>query len=363
MEEIVKDTCLYMHTRKSDGRIFYIGIGDKDRPTEKRGRNTHWYNTVNKHDYNVTIILEGLTWKRACELEVFMIAFYGREDKVGGCLVNKTDGGEGHKNPSEEARRANGDSKRKSQELYIEQCKEIHNDVYDYSKVKYVTNTKKVTIICKEHGEFKQDAGAHLVGHGCWKCANKKSKERQLKVQELFIEQCNEVHGDTYDYSKVVYKGHTKKVTIICKEHGEFKQDASKHLVGQGCKECSKKKQADKKRKNQELLIKQFKEVHGDVYDYSKVVYKSAHTKIIITCKNHGDFLQTPTSHRNGTNCPICVNMGTPKLTDDEVRWIRKNFIQRDKVYGLNPIAKKFNVSNFLISRVVSGESYKHVQY
>jgi hypothetical protein len=295
MEEIVKDTCLYMHTRKSDGRIFYIGIGDKDRPTEKRGRNTHWYNTVNKHDYNVTIILEGLTWKRACELEVFMIAFYGREDKVGGCLVNKTDGGEGHKNPSEEARRANGDSKRKAQELYIEQCKEIHNDVYDYSKVKYVTNTKKVTIICKEHGEFEQAA--------------------------------------------------------------------SKHLVGQGCKECSKKEQADKKRKNQELLIQQFKEVHGDVYDYSKVVYKSAHTKIIITCKNHGDFLQTPTSHRNGTNCPICVNMGTPKLTDDEVRWIRKNFIQRDKVYGINPIAKKFNVSNFLISRVVSGESYKHVQY
>ena len=86
----VRDTCLYMHTRKSDGRIFYIGIGDKDRPYEKSGRNVHWRNTVKTHDYDVTILADCLTWARACELEILMIAFYGRRDKVGGTLVNKT---------------------------------------------------------------------------------------------------------------------------------------------------------------------------------------------------------------------------------------------------------------------------------
>ena len=92
-----KNTCLYMHTRKTDGRIFYIGIGSKKRSKSKSRRNKHWRNTVNKYGYNITILLDGLTWKKACNLEIKMIAFYGRKDKVGGCLVNKTDGGEGAK--------------------------------------------------------------------------------------------------------------------------------------------------------------------------------------------------------------------------------------------------------------------------
>ena len=99
------DTCLYLHTRKSDGIIFYVGIGDKKRPYTKRGRNFHWLNTVNLYDYEVTVLLENLTWERACEIEIKMISFYGRADLGLGTLVNWTDGGEGAKNPSEEARK------------------------------------------------------------------------------------------------------------------------------------------------------------------------------------------------------------------------------------------------------------------
>ncbi len=362
MEETVKDTCLYMHTRKTDGRIFYIGIGGKDRPFEKTGRNKYWYNTVNKHDYNVVILLHELTWGRACELEMIMISFYGRYDKGLGPLVNMTDGGDGHKNPSEESRRANGDAKRKSQDIFIHQCREIHGDEYNYDLVDYVNQTKKITIVCKQHGQFNQIAGNHLVGVGCPKCANEESSKRQIKDQNIFIEEAKKVHGDSYDYKLVNYKGRNKKITIICKEHGEFTQTPGHHLNKQGCKKCGINKRADKKRKDQELLIQQYKEVHGNTYDYSKVVYVNAFKKITIICKEHGDFEQNPNSHRYGIGCPICANTGTPKLTDDEVRWIRKNFIQRDKVYGLKPMAEKFNVSGFLIGRVVKGESYKHVQ-
>ena len=101
-----------MHTRKSDGRIFYIGIGDKYRPYEKNGRNKYWYNTVNKHEYDVKILAEGLTWEEACNIEIKMIAFYGRRKPSPknlnyGCLVNMTDGGEGSKGViiSEETRK------------------------------------------------------------------------------------------------------------------------------------------------------------------------------------------------------------------------------------------------------------------
>jgi len=361
MEETVKDTCLYMHTRKSDGRIFYIGIGNEDRPTDKNGRNKYWCNTVNKHDYNVTILVNNLTWERACELEVIMIAFYGRKDTVGGPLVNLTDGGDGHKNPSEEARRSNGDAKRKDQNMFIQQCMEVHKNLYDYSKVEYFNQNTKVTIVCKEHGDFDQLAGNHLAGSSCPKCAIANLTQSQMKDQDVFIQQCKEVHGNTYDYSLLVYKGHAKKVTIICKEHGEFNQHAGGHLSGKGCKEFGKVKRADKKRTSYETFVQQCKLVHGERYDYSKVVYVSATKKVTIICKEHGEFDQNTTSHKNGNGCPTCADGGTKKLTDDQVRWIRKNFIPRDKKYGLKPLSQKFNVSGFLIGRVVKGESYVDV--
>jgi hypothetical protein len=93
-----RDTVLYKHIRKSDGIIFYIGIGNNKRPFSKRGRNQHWHNTIKKHDYIVEIITDNLTWDEACDLEIKFISFYGRNDLGLGNLVNWTDGGDGSKN-------------------------------------------------------------------------------------------------------------------------------------------------------------------------------------------------------------------------------------------------------------------------
>ena len=49
-------------------------------------------------------------------------------------------------------------------------------------------------------------------------------------------------------------------------------------------------------------FIKKAKEKHGDRYDYSKVHYINAKTKILITCKIHGDFNQTPCNHLSNYN-------------------------------------------------------------
>jgi hypothetical protein len=47
--------------------------------------------------------------------------------------------------------------------------------------------------------------------------------------------------------------------------------------------------------------------VHGNKYDYSKVNYINANTKVIIICKKHGEFLQTPHNHiTNKAGCPNC---------------------------------------------------------
>ena len=46
----------------------------------------------------------------------------------------------------------------------------------------------------------------------------------QNEKTKLFIEKSIKIHGDKYDYSKVVYIKSQEKVIIICKENGEFLQ-------------------------------------------------------------------------------------------------------------------------------------------
>ena len=58
--------------------------------------------------------------------------------------------------------------------------------------------------------------------------------------------------------------------------------------------------------KTQEEVIKEFKEVHGDRYDYSLVEYINARTRIKIICSEHGVFNQVPYEHKKGSNCKKC---------------------------------------------------------
>ena len=55
-----------------------------------------------------------------------------------------------------------------------------------------------------------------------------------------FVRRARVIHGDKYDYSKVVYVNSKTKVCIICKEHGEFWQTPAKHLQGYGCSKCNR---------------------------------------------------------------------------------------------------------------------------
>jgi hypothetical protein len=53
-----------------------------------------------------------------------------------------------------------------------------------------------------------------------------------------FIAKARAVHGKRYGYSKVKYQGSAKRVTIICKVHGKFRQKPADHIQGSGCKHC-----------------------------------------------------------------------------------------------------------------------------
>ena len=122
-------------------------------------------------------------------------------------------------------------------------------------------------------------------------------------TQEECLKRFKEVHGDKYDYSKVVFNNVDEKVCIICKEHGEFWQTPYKHINRkQGCPRCSRNVKFTK-----EDFIKESLKTHVIKYDYSEVEYKNAQKDVKIICPKHGAFLQNANKHRRGGNCPLCA--------------------------------------------------------
>ena len=123
-------------------------------------------------------------------------------------------------------------SKTSNSESFIQKSKELHNDKYCYSSVKYKNDISEVDIICTEHGIFKISPNQHLRGTGCKKCLNLSTD------LDSFIKKANLKHSEKYDYSNVVYTGKENKIDIICKKHGIFKQTPHNHLAGNGCPIC-----------------------------------------------------------------------------------------------------------------------------
>ena len=123
------------------------------------------------------------------------------------------------------------------------------------------------------------------------------------KSNDEFIREAQSIHHNKYDYSKVEYANNKTKVCIVCPEHGEFWQTPSDHLNGKGCPQCAGNVRCDK-----DTFIEKAKHIRNDRYDYSKVEYVNAHTKVCIICPEHGEFWQTPNNHLNGNGCPLCKN-------------------------------------------------------
>jgi len=60
-------------------------------------------------------------------------------------------------------------------------------------------------------------------------------------------------------------------------------------------------------KKTTKKFINESKKIHGDRYDYSKVVYVRNNDKVIIVCPKHGEFYKTPVHHLNrNQGCPKC---------------------------------------------------------
>jgi very-short-patch-repair endonuclease len=141
-----------------------------------------------------------------------------------------------------------------------------------------------------------------------------------------FKERAKKVHGDKYEYTKVDYKNNKTPVIITCPEHGDFFQLPGDHLRGSGCRGC-----AGTLPLNTEEFIKKAKKIHGEKYKYDKVDYKNNWTPVTITCPEHGDFSQIPSSHLSGHGCNKCAM----EQRHDSLRSNTEEFIEKaKKIHG-----------------------------
>lgn len=196
---------------------------------------------------------------------------------------------------------------------FIKKAINKHGHKYDYSLVKYVNSKTKIKILCSQHGVFEQTPSNHLLCKiACPKCSLIDRKKFN------YLEKFKSVHGDKYDYSLVDYKSTNEKVKIVCIEHGLFEQSPSNHIQGHGCPKCAIKKITKSKG---DFVIKANK-IHNNKYNYSKVKYINASTKVIIICPIHGEFKQSPNTH-------ISKKSGCVKCDQDKRKLNLKEFIDK----------------------------------
>lgn len=124
----------------------------------------------------------------------------------------------------------------KDNEKFINELKLIYGDFFDFNNIKYINNYTKVTIICPIHGEFNIRPIELLSGQGCSKCNRNLVQKKTL---DKYLEICNNIHNNKYDYSNIDFKNLSSKVKIICPTHGEFKQSLHLHSMKRGCPKCA----------------------------------------------------------------------------------------------------------------------------
>lgn len=192
--------------------------------------------------------------------------------------------------------------KKLTHKQYIEKLWD-NNEYYrkgDFEVSGLYTGGRNKLLIKDKYGECLVNPNNLLKG-------SKPSIQTSIDKTKYFIEKAKLVHGDKYDYSLVDYKSSEKsKIVITCKEHGNFEQTAHAHLCSQGCEECKRYSRLDGRRLTTEDFIEKADKVHNNLYLYTKSEVKGNKNKVIITCKKHGDFEQSPNSHLKGRGCRKC---------------------------------------------------------
>lgn len=222
-------------------------------------------------------------------------------------------------------------------EEFIEKAIAIHGTKYDYSKTVYKDRHSKVTIICKIHGEFSQEAKSHTNGSGCRECGLiKQGKNRKLTTED-FINRMIKTYGENkFDFTLTEYINTTKCVKAKCIKHDYIITKTPTSFFDKymhPCIKCHRENLPLVEIKNTEEFIKEAIKVHGENrYNYDKVIYQKKTGKVIIICNEcDNEFEQRIINHLNCEGCYNCARKNIIKKNTSNT----ETFIEKAiKIHG-----------------------------
>jgi hypothetical protein len=146
----------------------------------------------------------------------------------------------------------------------------------------------------------------------------------KYKSTDDIINEFKKIHGNTYNYSKVVYVNSLESIIIGCHKHGDFLQLPNVHKRGCGCPICAEITRGETQKLNViKNLLRLAINIHGDKYDYSKVDYIDSTIPVLIYCKKCKKYfnmlLSNHTRKQYPQNCPKCKCAGYSKK---QIQWL-----------------------------------------
>ena len=153
----------------------------------------------------------------------------------------------------------------------------------------------------------------------------------KAKTLEQYKEDINNTWGDLYEYNFEGYKSGNSIIKIYCHKHDHwFTKKAKVHVHNkQGCPKCGRERSINKQRKTNEQIKQEIIDKFGDIFILDRVEYKSAHKKIVLTCKEHGEFY---ISHHN----LMKSKKGCPKCSFENISSSLEEFIVKANVVHKN---------------------------
>lgn len=206
-----------------------------------------------------------------------------------------------------------------------ERVKKASGNTVEMSFDDFESQHAACSFTCKKHGVFsRKPIQAIKTRHPCPRCLREIDNQgvalSQDEIRKAFLR-----FGDVAELQSIQGIGKNAKIIFRClknESHG-VQETTTQNLYRKKmpCRQCAyeassrmraKSVRSTYVKKRQvffEKWLEQVKQIHKNKYDYSKVEFKNAHSKVEIVCPitEHGSFMQTPNNHlRKG--CAECAN-------------------------------------------------------
>ena len=173
----------YIHKRKIDGKVFYVGQGSGKRASWFHGRSKEWNNEASISGVDVEFVEKNISKEKSIELEIEYIDKYGMDN-----LTNKTLGGDGMFGyvMSEESKAKSKKSKtgfRHSEESKMKMSKSRKGVKKSASHIKNQADSMRGRTFSETHKENLSNALRNIKRDPEW--GRKSGEARMMKIRCL----------------------------------------------------------------------------------------------------------------------------------------------------------------------------------